>query len=253
MKTKLIIGLTVFLILVGLTQAQGVEFQLSYGRWSLTPFTTIVERESENMIRESYRRFVKDFFPGLDLPSFIFTLDLSSSGQYFSFAFWYNFKSSQFSLGIKGNYVDLQLPFSIDADQSISFLQYEMVKLQTVGAGEVNLNSLTVSLLGRWKALSQDRFGLLLYGGLLFFPYRGDLFIEQDTKIQTPLGDLEYQGAFAQTINQIRNRDEDVPTTIISPELGIQFQSRLLKNLGLVLDVALSQGSLFSAGLFFIL
>ena len=205
------------------------------------------------MVRESYRRFVEDFLPGLALSSFLSRIELSSSGQYFSFAFWYNFKSGQFSLGLKGNYIDLQLPYSIDADQSISFLQYELVNLRTDGEGEVNLNSLTLSLLARWKAVSQDRFGLFLYGGLLIFPYQGDLFIEQDTVVQTPLGDLEYQGAFDQTIDQIRNWNDDVPSTIISPELGVQLQYRFLKNLGLVLDVALSQGSLISAGLFFIL
>ena len=90
MKTKIITGLTLFLILAILTQAQGVEFQLTYGRWSLSPFTTIVERESENMVRESYRRFVEDFLPGLALSSFLSRIELSSSGQYFSFAFWYS-------------------------------------------------------------------------------------------------------------------------------------------------------------------
>jgi len=253
MKTKLIVGLTVFFVSFGFVLAENVEIQLSYGRWSLSPLTTIVERESENMIRETYRRFVEDFFPGLALSSFITAIDLSSSGQYFCFGFWYNLKNTQFSLGLRGNYVDFQLPYSIDADQSISFLQYELVRLKTSGEGEVNINSLTISVLGRWKALSQGRIGLFLYGGLIFFPYQGDLSINQNTMIQTPLGDLVYQGALDQTISQIRTWNEDVPLTIISPEVGMQFQVKLLKNLGLVLDVALSQGSLFSAGLFFIL
>jgi len=240
----------IFFLGASFVSSEGIELQVNYGTWSLSPFTTIVERESEHLIKREFHRLVEPIFPGYVTDIVLSDIDFASSGQYLALTLWYNFRNSRLALGVRGNYTDFSLPYDIYAKQSIRFLNFDLVSLETQGRGDINLTSITFSFLGRWKAFSSNRIGFYVYGGLLFFPYEGDLYLEQNSLLETPIGDITYEGSYDHTIKEVRKLDEDIPSMIFSPELGIQFQYRFLDELGLAVDASLSQGSFVSAGLF---
>ncbi|GAG64217.1 unnamed protein product, partial [marine sediment metagenome] len=63
MKIKIIAILLFILILVSVVQAGDLEFQLSYGRWTMSPFVSYVERETENLIKTELIRLLDPFLP----------------------------------------------------------------------------------------------------------------------------------------------------------------------------------------------
>ena len=243
----------VFLLLTAsLSQGEQYEFQISYGRWSLSPFTTLLEKESENLVKEGLKQLVDPILPRYTQSLIQSNIDFSSSGQFISLNFWYNFKNNRFSLGIKGDYIDFSLPYLMVSYQNVDFLNFSLVKLKLNGNGEVNLRSETLSLLGRWAPLSGSAFKWWFYGGVTLFFYEGDVEIRQEIELETPVGDFNYEGSFDHTIKDMRRLNDDIPAFFFSPEFGTQFQFVFHKNLGLILDASLSQGSYLSAGLFFI-
>lgn len=236
------------LLLPSSLAAEGFDLRLSYGRWSLSPFTSLVERESENLIKRELTRLVDSVLPQ-DVFSTFEDIDLSSSGQMVSCSLWYRF--DQFSLGIKGDYFEFTMPFSLSAEQSLTFLDIELADVRTEGRGEVRLSALMVSLLARWEVLSLPRFSLFVQGGLSAMPYAGEVSLDQHTVIKTPLGDLEYSGDLSETIDNIRSWDEDIPSVLWAPVFGISGRYAVYRGLGMFLDLGFSQGTVVAAGLSF--
>jgi hypothetical protein len=253
MKKKWLLFFIVLLMPQALVKADKIDIQISYGGWTLSPFVSTLENESEDLIRREYTRLMETVIPGYVYSTFLSDVNLSSSGHFYSLGLWYNFKHSRFSAGLKAEYFDFQLPYIIDFEQSIDFLGYQLVSLKTEGEGDVSIKSMTFSLLGRWAALSGNTFKLYLKGGITLFPINGKLFISQNTVIETILGDLTYEGEFDNTLDQIRQWNSSLPSLLISPSLGIQGQLRIMDSVGLFLDVTLSQGGFLSAGLVFFL
>ena len=251
MKTKIIAAVSMVVLSSFSLFADKLDFQISYGKWSMSPFTTVIENESENLVRREFTSLTEEILPGPVFSAVLSDIDFSSSGAILSLALWYNFGKSRFSLGFKGQYFDFELPYSIFSQQAISFLNYSLVEMETSGQGTVNLSGMAISLLGRWAAFSSKKSRVFIYAGMKFYPYRGDITLDQSTRIQTPLGDINYDGSFGHTINQVRELGADIPTLIVSPSLGAQFQAAILKKTGLFLDISLSQGTFFSGGLFF--
>ena len=232
--------------------AGNFELQLSYGRWSLSPFTTILEKESENLVKEGLKQAVDPVLPRYTQSIIQSNIDFSSSGQFVGLNLWYNFKNSRFSLGFKGNYINFSLPYEIMSQQTIDFLNFNLVKLDLQGNGEVHLRSGTLSFLGRWAPLSSPVFKWWFYGGVILYFYEGDVGIQQKIVLDTPIGDLSYAGSFDHTIKDMRDLSEDIPASFFSPEFGSQFQYAFHEHLGLIIDISLSQGSFFSGGIYFI-
>lgn len=236
-----------------LARANRIDIQISYGGWTLSPFVSILENESEDLIRREYARLMETVIPGYVYSTFLSDVNLSSSGHFYSLALWYNFRNSRFSAGLKAEYFDFRLPFFVNFEQSIDFLGYQLVSLSTEGEGNVAFKSTAFSMLGRWAALSGSTLKLYLKGGITLLPLNGRLFISQNTLIQTILGDLTYEGDFNNTLEQIRQWNSSLPSLIISPSLGIQGELKVWKHIGLFLDLTLSQGGFLCAGLSFFL
>lgn len=248
----ILISIFFYLISVPSLLADKFEFQLSYGRWSLSPFTTILEKESENLVKEGLKQLVDPLLPRYTQSIIQSNIDFSSSGQFVCLNFWYNFKNTRFSLGFKGNYIDFSLPYMMVSQQTIDFLNFTLVKLDLQGNGQVDLRSGTLSLLGRWAPLSGPVFKWWFYGGVILYFYEGDVSIQQNIVLDTPVGDLSYAGSFDHTIEEMRKLSEDIPASFFSPEFGTQLQYAFHQHLGLFIDVSISQGSFFSAGIYFI-
>ena len=252
MKIKIIAILLFILILVSVVQAGDLEFQLSYGRWTMSPFVSYVERETENLIKTELIRLLDPFLPR-DMYSTFQSVDLSSSEEILAFSLWYNFGKGSFSLGLKGEYFDFILPYSIYSEQSVNIFDYQLTRMETNGQGEVRLNSVILSLLSRWEIFSQSKFRFYLFGGLTLLPYNGEISLEQTTLLQTPVGDISYDGIYSETINTIRGWDDSIPSYLLSPTFGISLKYNLGRRLGIIADLYISQGTFLAAGLSFTL
>jgi len=248
MKVKIIMLLLFTLIMVSVVQAGDLEFQLSYGRWTMSPFVSFIERETENLIKSELTRLLAPILPR-DVYSTFQSVDLSSSGEILAFSIWYNFGKSRFSLGLKGEYYDFKLPYSINSEQSVNIFDYQLIQMETKGQGEVSLNSVMFSLLSRWEIFSMSKFRFYLFGGLTLLPYNGEISLEQTTLLQTPVGDISYDGIYSETIKNIRSWDDSIPSLLISPAFGICLKYDLVKRLGIIVDIYISQGTFISAGL----
>ncbi|GAF90973.1 unnamed protein product, partial [marine sediment metagenome] len=178
-------------------------------------------------------------------------INLSSSGKSLDLSLWYEVGHSKFSLGLKGQVYSFQLPYSLDSVQSISFLGFPLIELETQAEGDINLQSIVLSPLARWTTLSSENFKLSLYGGFAIFHYNGDYILDGDVLVRSPLGDFEFHGEESQSIEELREWSDRIPSWMLSPSLGMVMQYNLTKEFGLLLDVSLSHGFFFSAGMFF--
>jgi hypothetical protein len=232
-------------------QTRSFDIQLSYGGWTLSPFRTIVERECEDLIRNEFSKLVGSAISEVLLSPVLSNLDLSSSGHFFSLALWYRIGRSRFSAGVRGDYFNFRVPYSLSVEESLEILGYPLVTLKGEGRGTVRLNGLAVSFLGRWTTLSTRRVDLSLQTGLLLLPFQGEIFLDQTTALSTPLGDFRYSGSFDHTFVEVRELGLDVPSLIVSPTFGIEFRYRFTAEAGIFINTTTAQGAFFAGGLFF--
>ncbi|MBN2245687.1 MAG: hypothetical protein JW755_07565 [Candidatus Aminicenantes bacterium] len=234
-----------------LIQADQYEIQISYGRWSLSPFTTLLEKESENLVKEGLKQVVDPFLPSYIQYIIQSNIDFSSSGQFVSLNFWYNFKNARYSLGFKGELIDFSLPYTMLSEQTLNFQDFKLAKIKIHAEGEVDLRSGTLSLLGRWSPVSGPVFKWWLYGGMTLYFYEGEVEIRPKIDLETPIGNINYSGVFDNSIDYLRELSGAVPAVLFSPSVGTQLQFVFHKDMGLVLEASLSQGSYFSGGMYF--
>ena len=245
-------ALGVFLLagaVVGQTRPFDVE--LSYGGWTLSPFRTVVERECERVIRDQLDRLISSAIPDLLVSPYLSDIDLPSSGRFFSLAIWYRFGESRFSAGLRGDYFNFKLPYSVAVSESFEFLGFPLARLDVQGRGSVRLDGLALSLLGRWTPLRTRRLDLSLQAGLMMLPFQGELSMEQTTTLITPIGDLRLSGKIGHDFDEIRALGLDLPSYIYSPTLGIELRWRIAPEVGLHFNATAAQGTFYAGGLFF--
>ncbi|MFC2170159.1 hypothetical protein ACFLRM_06330, partial [Acidobacteriota bacterium] len=63
MRIKLVSFAIIILLLPSIIQAEKFDIQVSYGIWTLSPFTTIIEHESEDLIKQEFLEIVRPFLP----------------------------------------------------------------------------------------------------------------------------------------------------------------------------------------------
>lgn len=232
-------------------QARPFDVQLSFGGWSLSPFRSMVESECERLIKNEFEKLVGSAIPNDFLTPLLSSVDLSSSGHFFSLAVSYRFGEGRFSAGLRGDYFDFRVPYSLSINESLEIWGFPLAALEGQGQGTVRLSGFAVSLLGRWTPLMTKRVDLSLHAGLMMLPFQGKILLDLTAALRTPLGDLQFSGSFDDTFDEIRDLGLDLPSTIFSPTLGIEFRYRFLPDAGLFLNATAAQGSFFSGGLFF--
>jgi len=250
MKTRgIIIGI---LILAGAAFGQNRRFdiQVSFGGWSLSPFRSIVERECERLIKNEFNKLVESAIPNDLLTPLLSSVDLSSSGHFFSLAASYRFGEGRFSVGLRGDYFDFRVPYSLSVNESLEIWGFPLAALEGQGQGTVRLSGLAVSVLGRWTPLMTKRVDLSLQAGLMMLPFQGKILLDLTAALKTALGDLQFSGSFDDTFDEIRDLGLDLPSVIFSPTLGIEFRYRFLPDAGFFLNATVAQGRFLSGGLF---
>lgn len=246
------IAIGVFLLsTMAIGQARSFDIQLSCGGWALSPFRTVIERECENLIRNEFDKLVGTAIPGVFLSPFLSNLDLSSSGYFFSLGLWYRFGRSRFSAGVRSDYFDFRVPYTLSVEESLEMPGFPLATLKGQGRGTIRLNRLAVSFLGRWTPLSTRRTDVSLQAGLQMLPFQGEIKLDHSISLLTPLGDLRLSGSFDHTLVQIREMGLNVPSLIVSPSLEIELRYRLAAEAGIFINTTLAQGTYYAGGLFF--
>ena len=241
------------LLLAGAAFGQNRRFdiQVSFGGWSLSPFRSIVERECERLIKNEFNKLVESAIPNDFLTPLISSVDLSSSGHFFSLAGSYRFGEGRFSVGLRGDYFDFRVPYSLSVNESLEIWGFPLAALEGQGQGTVRLSGLAVSVLGRWTPLMTKRVDLSLQAGLMMLPFQGKILLDLTAALKTALGDLQFSGSFDDTFDEIRDLGLDLPSVIFSPTLGIEFRYRFLPDAGFFLNATVAQGRFLSGGLFY--
>lgn len=252
---NIVISMTLFLLFScsSYMRAERWDIQVSYGGWSLSPFTPSVERKSEEMIREEYVRMLSPYFSDRDLNISFLQVNLRSSGKHLALAAWHDVIPDRFSVGFRGCYFNYRIPYDVYSQQIVSFLGFSMAELETQGSGHTELGSIMFSFLARYKILDIEKFKMSFYSGVSVMPFDGKLRLEGHTTLRTPAGTFEYLGSEEHLIKKIREWNEQIPSWILSPALGFLMQYRITKDLGFFLDGGLSHGMAYSAGIFFTL
>jgi len=245
---KILGGLFIVWMMTGLLGA-GVELQLSYGTWTLEPFSPLVEKKSAEMIDEGIR-YSLGYFQYLYNEDQAVTDFAGSSGHYLSGTLWFAL-DSRWSLGVKGEYLALNLPFAFTSTQQVNIPFVGPAHIAAQGNGQAEIRSLIVSILGRLQLLHKGKVKMSAYAGLSLLPFKGTFYMNGEAQVDFA-GDQfpEYLQVPEQSLKEIRDLYGVPPKQILTPTLGLSVQYFLFKKAGLLLDLAFSQGTLLSAGLF---
>lgn len=251
MKVRGIVIGVLLLSLSAFGRTRPFDIQMSCGGWSLSPFRSLVERECENLIRNEFVKLIGAAIPEVLLSPFLSSLDLSSSGRFFSLALWYRSGESRLAAGVRGDYFNFRVPYSLSVHESLELPGIPLAAMDGQGRGVIRLNGLAVSLLGRWTALSSRHADVSLQAGLMMLPFQGRIDLDHKISLETPLGDLRYSGSFERTLAEVRALGLDVPSLLLSPSLGLDARYRLSAQAGIFINATLAQGTFYSGGLVF--
>ena len=230
--------------------AQRIEFRLSFGGWTLAPLHTAIETECEEIIQNEFFSLLDSILPESTLSPVRTDVSLSSSGTFLSGEIWIPIGRSPFAAGLRGDLFSFHIPFSAAARETIDLFGVPVAELTGRGIGTVDLAGFGLSLLGRWTAVSSPKWEISLHAGISALPFRGRIGMDQILSVSSILGDYQFSGRLDQTIAEIREVEEDIPTVIIAPAAGFDVRYRIGGNAGLSLNLTVSQGTYIAAGVF---
>jgi len=226
-----------------------VRVEIAASAWSLRPFTTPIEDESEKVIEREILRFLRPVLEYITLPPIRENLELGSSGACGSATLWIPLLSNRLEAGARVAYARFKVPFVLTVEQTYEVLDYDLVKVRGAADGRVLFDTLMFGLLGRWTFLRAGRLSWSLTAGATALPFEGDVEGRYELSASTPIGSVSKSGSDRITIEALRRDHEDIPSVLLAPWISTACEVRLAGRLGLVLEAGLSQGSFLSAGL----
>jgi len=226
-----------------------VRIELGGSVWSLRPFTTPIEDETEKVIEREILRFLEPILQYIPPPDIREDLNLGSSGECLSATLWIPLGANRLEAGLKCSLVRFRVPFVLTVEQSYSVLGYDLIRVKGTADGRVRFNTFMFGLLGRWTFLHAGRWSWSLTAGATAFPFEGDVAGRYELTASSPIGSKTISGSDQITIDELRQDHEDIPTVLIAPWISTAWEIKLSGRIGLVLEAALSQGSFLSAGL----
>jgi hypothetical protein len=250
-------GVTIGILAAGMivggalmARAGAVEIRVGYGGWTLSPFHSTVETRCEEVIQGEFFELLNSILPESFLSPIRTNIEFSSSGTFLSAEFWIPLPRSRFAVGLRGDLIDFRAPFTASANETIDIFGFPIANLSGYGHGTVELNGLGLSLLGRWTAVASRRVDLSLRAGLSAFPFQGRVTMDLEASASTILGNLNYQGRLDRTIAEIREGNDEVPSLIIAPMVGLDCGVRITPRTGVFANLSISQGTFLSGGFF---
>jgi hypothetical protein len=229
------------------------EFECAWGPWTLSPFRSPVERESEAAIRSAFVQLIDSAYLDRIVSVDAVRADLDSSGTNLSLAAWHHLHPGTVSLGIRIGWADYRIPFRVSSRHEIGLFGFPLGELETHGDGTVRIRSVMVNMLARWNAVRNERYRLSVYGGAAVLPFTGNLDVDGSAVLRTPLGEIRAQARESFELDTLRAWDPRTPSLITAPVIGISGRALAWRRLGFLLDVGFAHGTAVSAGLFIVL
>lgn len=248
-KTALILSL-VWVFGGSWALAADIEIEASYGYWSLSPFSGVVEQQSREMIETQIEAALGALSYFLDIDRL--KSDFSGSdGRYLGLGVWFPAKK-RVSLGARVDWLELRMPFTCSFEQHIYVPGLAAVNIFASGNGQVNIDSPMLSLLCRWRAVSGRKLDTFIYTGLSWLPLEGDFSLQGQANVYYSTGKIEEPIVVEkQGLDRLRQDFGMPPKSVLSPWLGVSVHYRPWRTAGLKLDLSFSQGSLLSLGFFY--
>jgi hypothetical protein len=233
-------------------QTRKFEVEAAYSGWTLAPFHPLIERRTETAAREAFRDALGSTLLGSILSPLATTSDFGgSSGRSFTATVWKRLGRSRFSIGFRADAFEFDLPYTIEARETVAIIGIPLVEIEGRSVGTVRVRGLGGSVLGRWTAVESRIFDLALIAGVTLFPYEGKIDQDIQAALRSPLGDAILSGPYDLTIAEARRWSEGIPRAILSPTAGVAARFWLSGKLGISASVAASQGVFASGGLVF--
>lgn len=232
-------------------RAERPDIRFSAGGWGLAPFTSVVESQGEKLIENLVVGRIGEIAPQLVSMTSEQQVDFRSSGAFVSIGIDCPVRGGAFRLGGALNYIRFDIPYSVRMKQSLAIVGVAVATASTTGEGTLRLRGIGATASGEWDFLRREHLRLGLIGGISVLPISGDANITGKTDVSTPFGDLHIEGSRAARLSDIRKGIQSVPSTIVSPMLGVSARFRAGSRTSLCTQVVFSQGVFVSAGLGF--
>lgn len=267
MKQKTILFVVlIFLTASGLMTAAGhkkFEFHLSYGGWTLGPFTPLVETRGNEIVDEVLKQQLGVYYVFVEnLADITISPEVE---QQFAFTAWYRLNPS-WAVGVRVNNYNVSLPYSISAQETLSLsvpsgtwggIDFQGAEATASGSGLLHIKSVMFSILGRGRVLASEKVELHLMGGLNLLPLRGRFQLDLDAAVHFPSGaSWLFEAHENRTLEAMRKEPDPVypykpPALLIAPSAGISLLYKLKDHWGLTADITISEGTFFTLGLFY--
>ncbi len=248
MKAKAILLLLLVLGVNQVLPGRGLEWSVSYGRWSSFPFTTLIENQCKKMIDYELKKLLGWASPLITLRTDQQSIDFSSSGYAIHAALKYNLPGSRLAVSLEASWLHLDLPYDLEFRQSVEIIGIPIAQAHTVGNGRAHIRSLDASGWLHWRVWQRKKVACSLAAGLHVMPWQGDVSLQGRASLKTIAGDSELDLQEQQTMTELRDEGLIIPRALVFPALAFSVRYMIYPNFGMQTRLALSQGVFLSLG-----
>lgn len=214
----------------------------------MSPFTSTVEVQCEQIVEAAVKERVGRELPGFITTAFEQNVDLTSAGQFVGVEVARQISGDRFRVGGSVTYVELDMPYVLDARQSLSLGRFELADAVTTGTGTVHIKAFDLAFLAGWSLYRTDRFLITLGSGINILPVQGTIAMDNRTTISTRLASRSFERTGEESIDELRSKNEAISGILVSPLVSATLQVRAFKQGGVVFRTLLSQGTFLSGG-----
>ena len=231
--------------------ASAWEWQLSFGPWTLQPWTSPAERQAQRIVSSEANRLLAPLLSEFSIIAFNPDIAMRSRGHFFSAGCWRRLGGGRFAVGLAAAWLDLALPFTLHDERDIYYQGFPVAHVATRGEGRLDLNTFMLEARTRWRVLRSGRFAAYAGPGLTLLRFNGALRLPLVASVQTIFGSIELRETEERTLAELRTDNADVPAWSLAPALYSSLHYRLGSGSRIFLEISLSQGTFLAAGISF--
>ncbi len=231
--------------------ASAWEWQLSFGPWTLQPWTSPAEHQAQRIVSSEANRLLAPLLSEFSISAFDPDIAMRSQGHFFSAGCWRRLGGGRFAVGLAAAYLDLSLPFTLNDERDIYYQGFPVAHISTRGAGRLDLRTFMLEARARWRTFHSGRFVAYAGPGLTLLRFNGGLHLPLTASVQTIFGSAELRETEERTLAELRADNADVPAWSLAPALNSSLHYRLGSGSRIFLEINLSQGMFLAAGFSF--
>jgi hypothetical protein len=243
-------GIGILFLLASLPLAASAwEWQVSFGPWTLQPWTSPAERQAQRIVGSEANRLLAPLLGEFSIRAFDPDIAMRSQGHFLSVGCGRRLGGGSFAVGLAASYLDLALPFTLHDERDIYYQGFPIAHVSTRGEGRLDLHTFMLEARARWRAFHSGRFTAYAGPGLTLLRFNGGLHLPLVASVQTIFGSAELRATEKQTLAELRADNADVPAWSLAPALTSSLHCRLGAGSRIFVEISLSQGTFLSAGI----